>query len=379
MAKTAEQFSETGGGKSSYEKWVESEGISIIKTFFVQDIRTVKLEPWERKGGAGAFLQMEGAGQVNNCYICEIPPGKSLKPQRQLFEESIYVVSGQGAATVWNNENKKQTFEWQAGSLFSPPLNTWHQLFNGSGSEPARYLAVTTAPTMINLLHNLDFIFHNDFAFKDRFDGRDEYFSGKGTLYGGEYDGFRFAGNAWETNFVPDVRSFKLLEYNVRGAGGKNIKFELSENTTACHISEFPVGTYKKAHRHGPGAHVIILGGEGYTLMWPEGEEPRRFDWRRGAMVVPPNRWLHQHFNTGTTPARYLAFKHEVVAIRNAQGVPKAWISRRLGGDQIDYADETAMVRKMFVDELAKNGLAPRMDQAYAQELADLPPLAKSA
>jgi hypothetical protein len=33
----------------------------------------------------------------------------------------------------------------------------------------------------------------------------------------------------------------------------------------------------------------------------------------------------------------------------------------------------------MFADELAKNGIASRMDQAYAQELADLPPLAKSA
>jgi hypothetical protein len=37
------------------------------------------------------------------------------------------------------------------------------------------------------------------------------------------------------------------------------------------------------------------------------------------------------------------------------------------------------MVRKIFTDELAKHGLTPRMDQAYAQELADLPPLAKSA
>ena len=69
-----------------------------------------------------------------------------------------------------------------------------------------------------------------------------------------------------------------------------------------------------------------------------------------------------------------------MVSIRNAQGVPKALISRRLGGDQIDYADETPMVRRMFADELAKRGLAPRMDQAYAQELADLPPpAAKSA
>ena len=74
-------------------------------------------------------------------------------------------------------------------------------------------------------------------------------------------------------------------------------------------------------------------------------------------------------------PARYLAFKHEVVSIRNAQGVPKAWISRRIGGDQIDYADETPEIRRTFAEALSKHGLAPRMDAAYEAELADLPPL----
>jgi hypothetical protein len=109
-------------------------------------------------------------------------------------------------------------------------------------------------------------------------------------------------------------------------------------------------------------------------LMWPEGEEPRRYDWQVGSMIVPPNLWFHQHFNTGTTPARYLAFKHEVVSIRNAQGVPKAWISQRVGGDQIDYADESPVVRDLFKDALSKHGLAPRMEDAYTAELADLPP-----
>ena len=103
------------------------------------------------------------------------------------------------------------------------------------------------------------------------------------------------------------------------------------------------------------------------------GEEPRRYDWQVGTMIVPPNMWLHQHFNTGSTPARYLAFKHEGVAIRNAQGVPKAWVSRRLGGDQIDYADEPAATRALFARELARHGVAPRMDAAYAAELSDLP------
>ena len=62
------------------------------------------------------------------------------------------------------------------------------------------------------------------------------------------------------------------------------------------------------------------------------------------------------------------------MAIRNAQGVPKAWISKRIGGDQIDYADEAAEVRQMFAEALAKHGLKSRMEEAYQAELAELPP-----
>ena len=96
-------------------------------------------------------------------------------------------------------------------------------------------------------------------------------------------------------------------------------------------------------------------------------------------MIVPPNLWFHQHFNTGKTPARYLAFKHEVVSIRNAQGVPKAWISQRVGGDQIDYVDEKPVVRTLFAEALAKNGLESKMDTYYEAEKADLPEWASRA
>jgi hypothetical protein len=112
--------------------------------------------------------------------------------------------------------------------------------------------------------------------------------------------------------------------------------------------------------------------------MWPEGAEPRRYEWKEGSMIVPPNLWYHQHFNTGTTPARYLAFKAEGVAIRNAQGVPKAWISKRLGGDQIDYADESPRIRQWFAEALARKGLQSRMETAYEAEAAELPPLVHS-
>ena len=148
----------------------------------------------------------------------------------------------------------------------------------------------------------------------------------------------------------------------------------MARGSIASHISQFPVGTYKKAHAHGPGAHVIVLSGEGYSLMWPEGEEPRRFDWQVGTLIVPPNAWFHQHFNSGPTPARYLAFKHWTP--RNAQGVPLSWISTRLGGTQIDYADERPLVRGMFADALARHGVQSRMEEVYAAELPNLPPKA---
>jgi len=352
--------------ETPYTRWVRDEGLDIISAHYVRNLNTVELKPWLRRGGRGVYINHEASRTSNDCYVCEIPPGRQLAPQRQLFEEMIYVLSGRGSTTVWNDAQKRITFEWKAGSLFAIPLNTSHQHFNGSGKEPARFVAVTNGPPVINLYEDLDFVFNTRHDFRNRFAGEPDYFANKGEQ----------KGLLLETNFVADAINLPLISAAERGAGGGHIRFNMAKGSMNSHISQFPVGTYKKAHCHGPGAHVIILSGEGYSLMWPEGEEPRRYEWEVGSMIVPPNLWFHQHFNTGTTPARYLAFKHEVVSIRNAQGVPKAWISRRVGGDQIDYADEKPIVRELFARALSQHGLQPRMEEAYRAELADLPPRA---
>jgi oxalate decarboxylase/phosphoglucose isomerase-like protein (cupin superfamily) len=294
--------------------------------------------------------------------VCEIPAGGKLAPQRQLFEEMVMIISGRGSTAVWNDAGQRITFEWRAGALFAIPVNAWHQHFNGSGQEAARFVAVTNGPVVINLYDDVDFVFNTKRDFPNRFAGEPDYFSPKG-----EQKGFLL-----ETNFVADAVNLPLITAKERGAGGGHIRFNMAKSSLNSHISQFPIGTYKKSHAHGPGAHVIILSGEGYSLMSPDGGEPKRYDWEVGTMIVPPNMWQHQHFNTGTTPARYLAFKHEGVAIRNEQGVPKAWISKRIGGDQIDYADEPPQVRKWFAEALAKRGLKSRMDEAYQSDLEGL-------
>lgn len=350
--------------ETPYTTWVRDEGLDIVSSHYVPSLHTIGLKPWERRGGYGVFLNHDASRTSNDCYVCEIPSGGKLAAQRQLYEEMILVLDGQGSTSVWNDAGDRVSFEWKSGSMFAIPLNTWHQHFNGSGQRGARFVAVTNLPQVLNLYDDTNFVFNTSYDFRKRFAGEPDYFSSKGEQ----------KGLLLETNFVANATDLPLVSARERGASGGHIRFAMAKGSMNSHISEFPPATYKKAHRHGAGAHIIILSGEGYTLMWPEDEEPVKYPWHVGSMVVPPNMWFHQHFNTGAEPVRYLAFKHEGVSIRNSQGVPKAWISRRLGGDQIDYADESPVVREMFAKALAENGLASQMDEAYEAELTDLPP-----
>lgn len=337
---------------SEYRKWLQREGLPLVSGHHIPDLRALELAEWPSRGGSFCYINHDQSDRSNDCYVAAIPPGGELSETRHLFEAIFYVLDGDGAASVWHDGGTRQTFEWQAGSLFAIPLNASYQLYNGSGTRTARLLAVTNAPSVMNLFADSDFVFECPYVFSKRFSGAADYFSSEGTLHG----------RIWESNFVPDTRSFPLISYSERGAGGSNVKFKLAKNTMWAHISEFPIGTYKKAHRHGPGAHVIILSGQGYTLMWKEGEPIQRYDWQEGSMVIPPDRYFHQHFNTGTTPARYLALRYSAARVHDKEKKPVSSVSTRLGGDQIEYVDEDPMVPEMYRAALAANGVELAMD-----------------
>jgi len=132
--------------ETAYTRWVKAEGLDIISAHYVRNL------PHRRPPSRGAaqrrrrLHQSRGLAHLERLLRLRNPAGGKARAQRQLFEEMILILSGRGSTTVWNDEGKRITFEWKDGALFAIPLNCWHQHFNGSGTAPARYVAVTNAP-----------------------------------------------------------------------------------------------------------------------------------------------------------------------------------------------------------------------------------------
>lgn len=284
-------------GPTPYEVFKAKEGIPSVTGFFVEDLMEVEVKPWARMGALGSYLNL-GEQQETDAYLCEIPAGGHTKPQRHLFETLVYVHKGCGATTVWFDEKAKQTFEWTAGAIFAIPLNVSYQHFNAA-NEAVRFLAGTNAPHMINLFHNENFIFSNPFEFRDRFRSERDCFR----------ENRRLAMRSWETNLVPDVNEFPLDEYPMKGKGVRIMRFGFAGTTYGCHVQEFPVGSRSTFYRHGPGAIVCVTQGEGFALVWREGEERQRFDFKPGSIYSPGDLMYHGHFNTGNTTLRHFAMR----------------------------------------------------------------------
>jgi len=357
--------------KTAYVRWIKSEGIPIHEGFGMQDVRDLALAPWKRKGGNGAFIQLYGMQGVTGMYVGEISPGDALKPERHLYEKVVCILHGQGATEVSDDHGHKQMFEWGPWSLFSPPLNTSHRLVNG-GREPVKFLAVTNGPMVFDMYRNADFIFNCPYSFSDRYFGEQDYFNVGNKRYP--------AGliNIWETNFIPDIRSASLDALEVKGAGLRLNQYEMAGNSLVGHIGEWPVGSYHKAHYHGPGAIIVGLQSVGYVILWPKelgtrpyeaghGDKVVEIQWTEGSVYCPPADWFHQHFNSGKEPARHLAVRYgsrlhplgfKVALQRKDDDV---FIDVKEGGRLIEYKHEDPEIRVRYEQAVKKNGVTSQM------------------
>ena len=77
--------------------------------------------------------------------VAEVPPGKRSGAHRHIYEETNYVIAGQGYSII-----EDQRFEWKKGDTLCIPVFGWHQHFN-TGTEPARFLVHHNRPYMENM------------------------------------------------------------------------------------------------------------------------------------------------------------------------------------------------------------------------------------
>ena len=110
------------------------------------------------RGSAGAapISSSTASEGLWGIYVVEVPSGGALNIEHHLYEKTVLVIAGRGSTEVWQGgQTKRQTFEWQTGSLFSIPLNAFHRFVNATNS-PALLLCGTSAPNMFNLLNSAE-------------------------------------------------------------------------------------------------------------------------------------------------------------------------------------------------------------------------------
>jgi oxalate decarboxylase/phosphoglucose isomerase-like protein (cupin superfamily) len=360
------------GRRHPYDLWLESLEVPVHRGYAIEDSRTVEVGPWEERECNTAFVVLAGQEGVSEARITEIPPGVTTRPVKFTLDEVVYVVEGRGLTTIWAADGPKKTFEWSKRSIFLVPGGCTYQLSNTQGHEPARLLHYNYLPTSMLLRPEPEFYFDNPWVKPENLYAS-EGFSAARAMESPNARARALGRPMWYGNFFPDMAAWdKLDDYPERGGGGFHVTIQFASSTIPSHMSVFPPGTYKKAHYHGPGVLIVIPAGDGYSIMWPStGGEKIIVPWREASVFVPPARWYHQHFNTGSIPARYLAFH----AAHMGGGDP---LRRNFGpSSNIEYPDEDPWIRQNFEAELAKRGLTSAMpaeaytDRDYQWEYGD--------
>lgn len=348
--------------KFIYDDWMESIGIPIYQGYYLEDLRTLELGWWEERQCHAAFIQLMGQEGISSARVTEIAPGKTLPPLKFALDEVFYVLEGLGLSTIWAGEGTpRKSFEWHKHSMFMIPHNYWHQLSNMHEDKTVRLLQYSYLPMILSGIPDAEFLFNNPYQGTDIVNSQEIDFYSEAKAIEQDTDVVFGRIAIWYGNFFPDMRTWDKLDSSAkRGAGGGSVFIQFPNTEVSCHMSVFAARTYKKAHRHGPGRVIVIPAGEGYSILWEEGKEKIVVPWHEASVFVPPNKWFHQHFNTGAEPARYIAmhpphqfFGHEEKIKDRAK-------------DQIEYPDEDPWIRQKFEEELGKKGLTSLVpDEAY--------------
>src|SRR5262249_7715191 len=121
-------------------------------------------------------------------------------------------------------KKRKTNLRGRKESLFGVPLNCCIRVTIGTRRLPI-FLRVARGPLMIDLLHDVPFVFGCDHTFDERFDGRADYFvpTSKRQFQGGFFN--------WESNFIADARGALVDPSEAKGYGVRITSFDMGGST----------------------------------------------------------------------------------------------------------------------------------------------------
>ena len=332
------------------------------------------MKPWKRLGGRGTFIQLYGTEGLWGMYVVEVPAGGALNIERHIYEKQVLVVDGRGSTEVWHEgQPKKQTFEWQKGSLFSIPLNAYHRFVNATKS-PAMLLCGTAAPNIINLVDNPHFVFNCPYNFTERYRGADDYFKPRDDIAPDPVRGLAMTPH----QLHPRHRSTASCRSTTAArpaTGAWSRTWPRSAST--CGSASTRTAAIPRRTSTTSSAVLICLKGKGYTYTWPEPLGPT--PWKDGSrrQGAAPGLRADRH-GLGRADERRLvppalrrqqgaAALHRLVRPQQPRTPAPAFPARRWptcgaidvnkGGKAIPYWLEDPYLRKEYEAELAKEGI----------------------
>jgi quercetin dioxygenase-like cupin family protein len=373
--------------EAPYDRFMAAEGIPIYRDIGVRRVQDLPLAPWKRVGGRGSYIQLYGTEGLWGMYVVEVPAGGALEIERHLYEKTVLVIEGRGSTEVWApGKSQPQTFEWQAWSMFTIPLNAKHRFVNATNA-PALILCGTSAPNIINLTGSPKFVFDCPYDFQDKYSGQDDFFNSKDDVAPDRVRGLAMR----KTNYMTDIANCEMPLDNRRSPGYRRIEPEFSGSDFYLWIGQHETGRYSKAHKHESFAVLICLRGEGYTYTWSDalgetpwknglGDKVLRQDYAPGGMVSAApmsGNWFHQHFGVSKEPLRVTAWFGVGNHPARKPGRPGeklidfGAIDLKKGGTAIPYSDEDPYIRGEYEAALKRAGIPSRMEDKFYKSDAE--------
>ncbi|HZS64077.1 MAG TPA: cupin domain-containing protein [Xanthobacteraceae bacterium] len=314
-----------------YQEWVKREGVPI-HTGAAVDLLQAETKPWPRFGASGAACHLNGRDDFLTVFLLEIAPQRATAPQRHLYEEISYVLSGRGV-TEFELGGRRHSIEWGPRSLFAVPMNARYRHSNTSAA-PARIACINDLRYLFSLYRSETFVFDTPVDFPERGDG---------------------------TILLSDAAAVPVQSADGIGRA----PLTLAKGSIGADAVEVAPGMYQQAARQMQGAHLFGVAGEGYTLTWEEGSpDLSRTAWRHGVVYAAPGLHFHQHFNAGAEPLRYLdiqlgslhdpMFRHR----RAAYGDKTVYAA---GNATISYAQQDPRIHELWLKTVAGKGVTARV------------------